>query len=74
MNRRAAGICFCAFALIAFLSRYVFAIWYRGAKSGQSGPEDFARNLASVGLVPWVVAGACLLAGIAFLATAEKDL
>lgn len=73
MNRRAAGVSFCAFALVSFLSRYAFAIWYRGDNPIQWGPEDFARIVGYVSLGPWFVAVAFLLAGIALLAKAERD-
>ncbi|BBO32921.1 hypothetical protein [Lacipirellula parvula] len=73
MNRRAAGISMCALALFSFLSRYAFALWYPGDTPTRWGADDFATHVGYVGLGPWFVAAALLLAGIAFLASAERE-
>jgi hypothetical protein len=74
MTRRATAVGLLSLAVALFLSRYVFALWYRG--TGQRtvwGPEDFANFLGCVGITPWVFAGGFLLAGVVYMVLAERD-
>ena len=72
MSRRSAGVSLCCMAVLLFLSRYVFALWYQGNPSRWSA-EDFSQMLSWVGTAPWVLGGAFLIAGIIFLIRAEKE-
>lgn len=73
MSKRGIGVIFCILAVVLFLSRYVFALWYRGLGRTTWGSEDFAQNLGYVGLTPWVMAFGFLIAGIVYLVRAEQD-
>jgi hypothetical protein len=68
-KRTMAVVCFCL-ATILFLSRYVFALWYRG--EGHTWvPDNFAAFLGYVGATPWILAFA--IAGIIYLIRAKSD-
>ena len=73
MGRRSAGIALFALAAVLFLSRYVFALWYRGIHGSVWSREDFAHRLGYVGTTPWTVAVICVLAGLYYLYRAEVD-
>jgi hypothetical protein len=73
MTRRAmAALLFCL-AVALFLSRYVFALWYRGSKQTSWGPDDFAGFLGYIGIAPWVLAFGFLIAGIIYLILSERE-
>jgi hypothetical protein len=72
MSKRTMAAVFFCLATILFLSRYVFALWYRGA--GHTwGPDNFAAFLGYVGTTPWILAAAFAIAGIVYLLRAESD-
>jgi hypothetical protein len=73
MSRRAVAVVLCCLGVVLFLSRYAFAIWYRGPNPSRLGVDDFGQLLASVGLMPWVLAVIFFLVGFFYLAIDERD-
>ncbi len=73
MNRRAMAAWLYFLAVVLFLSRYVFAIWYRGSNFNVWGHDNFAQFLDYVGVMPWVLAVVCLIAGIVYAVLAERE-
>ena len=73
MSKRTVAVVFCCLGVVLFLSRYAFAIWYRGPNTSRWGADDFGQLLASVGLMPWVLAAIFFLVGFYFLAIEERD-
>jgi hypothetical protein len=72
MSKRSMAAVFFCLATILFLSRYVFALWYRG-EGHAWGPDDFANFLGYVGTTPWILAAASAIAGVVYLIQAEGD-
>ena len=73
MTRRAMAALLCCLALVLFFSRYVLALWYRGPGLNTWGPGDFDAFLNCVGIMPWVLAGGFLIAGVVYMILAERD-
>lgn len=73
MTKRTVGALFCCLAVVLFLSRYVFALWYGGGGHGSWSSELFAGYLEHVGVAPWIFAAVFLVAGIYYLVRAEKE-
>jgi hypothetical protein len=73
MTKRTVGTLFCCLAVVLFLSRYIIALWYRGAGHTQWGADDFATHLSYVGVAPWILATGFLLAGIVYLVRSDSD-
>ena len=73
LTKRTVGVSFCCLAVVLFLSRYVFALWYQGGAHRSWSSELFARQLEYVGVAPWVFAATFLVAGILFLIRGERD-
>jgi hypothetical protein len=73
MTKRAVGVSFSCLAVVLFLSRYVFALWYQGEAHGSWSSELFASKLEYVGVAPWFFAAAFQITGIFFLIRGERD-
>jgi hypothetical protein len=73
MTKRTVGALFCCLAVVLFLARYVFALWYGGGGRGTLSAEFFDSDLSYVGIAPWIFAAAFLVAGIVYLIRAESN-
>ncbi|MCB1279655.1 hypothetical protein [Prosthecobacter sp.] len=73
MSKRSAGVAFCCLAVVLFLSRYVFALWYGGGPRMSWSKQLFNALLEYVGIVPWVFAAVFLAAGIVYLIRGERE-
>lgn len=73
MTKRTLGALFCCLAVVLYLSRYVFALWYGGGGRSTWSSQLFASDLECVGIAPWGFAAAFLVAGIFYLVRAEKE-
>jgi hypothetical protein len=73
MTKRTVGALFCCLAVVLFLARYVFAIWYSGGGASSQSSDLFAFGLGCVGITPWIFSAAFLVAGIYYLVRADRD-
>jgi len=73
MRKRTVGVSFCCLAVVLYLSRYVFALWYLGEGQRSGNSEALERQLEYVGVGPWVFAAAFLIVGIFFLIRGERE-
>lgn len=73
MSKRAAGVVLSSVGAALFLSRYAFAIWYRGPNPSRWGVDDFNQLLGYVGLMPNVLGILFLFGGLFYLADAHRD-
>lgn len=70
MNRRAAGVAFCAIAAFLFASRYMVAAIF-GSNVNSWNAELFGRMLVYTGTGLLWVSGFSLIVGVVYLVAAE---
>jgi hypothetical protein len=74
MNRRAVGAVFCSLAVLLFLSRYVFALWYLGSGArGTWSATLFEGYLHYVGVAPWIMAAVFAIVGVIYLVLSGRE-
>ncbi len=73
MTKRAIAALFFCLAVVLFLSRYVFAIWFRGAGNMTWHSGEFDSILGEVGIAPWVLAVGLMMLAVAYMVRSEFD-